>query len=150
MTIRLPLLLLALVSVSAHAQTSPAPRPAAPAAARAPAPNAEEAASPERMFAEWDTDKNKQLSLAEFKAGVEQARVADLVARLEQQFRKADTNSSKKLEAGEYAALPVIKRGGAASPAFATFDTNKDQGIDFQEYLAMVQAFIRSNGAPGK
>ena len=150
MTIKIPALLLALVAVSAQAQTT-TPRPAAPAAnappARAQAAQPGEMPTPERMFADWDTDKNKQLSLQEFTAGVERARVADMIARLEQQFRKADANNSKKLEAAEYSALPAMKRAGASAPPLSTFDTNKDQAIDFQEFLGMVQAFIRkANG----
>ena len=138
-------MMLALAAGSAHAQALPSSAPAKPPAAAAkPAQGAPaEAPSPEQIFGEWDTDKNKQLSLAEFKAGVEKARMAELIARLEQQFRKADTSGNKKLEAAEYAQLPVIKRGGPQAPPLATFDANKDQGIDFQEYLAMVQAFLR-------
>jgi hypothetical protein len=148
-------LLLALAAGSAHAQAtapSPAKPPAAkpPAAAR-PAPAAPaapaEAATPEQMFAEWDTDKNKQLSVAEFKAGVERARMQEVLARLEQQFRKADANNNKKLEPAEYAQLPAIKRGGASAPPFATFDKNKDQGLDPQEFLDMVQDFMRRSAA---
>jgi Ca2+-binding EF-hand superfamily protein len=147
-------LLLTLAAASAHAQALPAPAakpPSAkpPAAAAKPAPAkpapaaSPESASPEQIFAEWDKDKNKQLSLDEFKTGVEQSRMAEVLARLEMQFRKADANSSGKLEAGEYAQLPAIKRGGAASPPFATFDTNKDGGLDPQEYINMVQEFMR-------
>jgi hypothetical protein len=146
-------LLLALAAGSVQAQATPAPGAAKPPAAKPPAaakpaparPAAapDEPATPEQIFAEWDTDKNKQLSVAEFKAGVEKARMAEVLTRLEMQFRKADTNSSGKLEAGEYAQLPAIKRGGTASPPFATFDTNKDGGLDPQEYINMVQDFMR-------
>lgn len=144
----LPTLLLALAAGSAHAQAT-APSPAKPPAAKPPvaakpAPAAPaDAASPEQIFAEWDTDKNKQLSLAEFKAGVEKARMQEVMARLEQQFRKADANNNKKLEPAEYAQLPAIKRGGASAPPFATFDKNKDGGLDPQEFLDMVQDFMR-------
>ena len=149
----LPTLLLALAAGSAHAQATATPSPAKPPAAKPPAAAkpapgaAPEAATPEQMFAEWDTDKNKQLSVAEFKAGVEQARMQEVLARLEQQFRKADVNNSKKLEPAEYAQLPAIKRGGASAPPFATFDKNKDQGLDPQEFLDMVQDFMRRSAA---
>lgn len=142
----LPILMLALAAGTVQAQATSAPKaPAAkPPTAAKPAPAAsDESASPEQIFAEWDTDKNKQLSVAEFKAGVEKARMAEVLTRLEMQFRKADTNASGKLEAGEYAQLPAIKRGGTASPPFATFDTNKDGGLDPQEYINMVQEFMR-------
>lgn len=160
-----PLLLLMLfVAVgSAHAQALPAPaKPAAagPAAAKPPAARPPAAAkpganapagpaAPEEIFAAWDKDKNRQLSLAEFKAGVEGARMAEVMARLEQQFLKADVNGSKKLEAGEYAQLPAIKRAGVSAPPFATFDTNKDGGLGPQEFVEMVQFFMR-RGSGGK
>ena len=150
MTIKYPALLLALAAASAHAQTRPAtpaakPPAAAAPAAKAPAAPSAQMPSPESIFAEWDTDKNKQLSVQEFSAGVQRARVADMIGQLEVQFRRADTNGSKKLEAGEYAELPPMKRAGATAPPMATFDTNKDQGIDFKEFLAMVQAFMRAS-----
>lgn len=144
--------LLTLAAGSVQAQALPPasasrPSPAKPpTAARAAPAGPADAATPEEIFAEWDTDKNKQLSVAEFKAGVEKARLQEVLARLEQQFRKADTNGNKKIEASEYAQLPVIKRGGASAPAFASFDTNKDGGLDPQEYIDMVQSFLRRSG----
>jgi hypothetical protein len=153
MTRLIPTLLLALAAGSVHAQATATPSsaktPAAkpPAAAKAAPAASPEAPTPEQMFADWDTDKNKQLSVAEFKAGVERARMQEVLARLEQQFRKADVNNSKKLEPAEYAQLPAIKRGGASAPPFATFDKNKDQGLDPQEFLDMVQDFMRRSAA---
>ena len=139
MTRHLLILMLSLAAASAHAQALPsasAAKPAAakpPSAAKGPAAGPNEAASPEEIFAEWDTDKSKQLSVAEFKAGVEKARMQEVLARLEQQFLKADTNKSKKIEPGEYAQLPAIKRGVQQTlegkPALLEFITQKETMI---------------------
>ena len=47
------------------------------------------------------------------------------------------------LEPAEYANLPLIKRAGAAAPPMSTFDTNKSNSLDHQEYLRMIEALVR-------
>jgi Ca2+-binding EF-hand superfamily protein len=133
----LPLMLFA----GAALAQAPAPAPAQPAVSKADAGT--HAASPEQLFSQWDSDKNRLLSLDEFRAGWDAAREANLIGRLQLQFRGADTNRSGALEVAEYAALPVVKRSGASAPPFSTFDTDKNQRLDFKEFLGLVQAFVK-------
>ena len=155
MTPKLLPIFFVLASGTALAQTAGAPPPApARPAANSPRPGAAPAAAPagqaetpERTFADWDKDKNGQLSLTEFKNGVEMARVTEIIGRLEQQFRKADKDASHYLEPAEYAALPIIQRAGGGAPPFATFDADHDQKLDFGEYLGLFQAMLKRNAA---
>jgi Ca2+-binding EF-hand superfamily protein len=127
------------------------PRPATAAAAKAAPATASQAArgaaSPERMFADWDRDKNRQLSLDEFRTGMEEARTAQLIGQLSQQFGAVDDNRNGLLEAAEYAKLPAIRRAGPAAPPFATFDADKNQALDFKEYMLLFQAMM-ARGKP--
>jgi Ca2+-binding EF-hand superfamily protein len=120
-----------------------APKPAAAPTADSIAANS----SPEHMFGEWDTDKNQQLSLQEFKAGMEKARTTELLGRLVQQFRKSDRDNSQFLEASEYAAIPVVRSAGSGAPPLSAFDADKDQKLAFEEYLELVKAMIRRGAA---
>ena len=110
------------------------PRGATPSAG---APDAE------TIFSSWDKDKNRSLSLDEFKAGWQRARESQLVARLANLFRSVDANHNGLLEPAEYASLPLIKRAGSAAPPMSTFDTNNSGSLDHQEYLRMVEALVR-------
>ncbi len=146
-----------LVATSAIAQTSTptpttsssfpetaaqaSPRLARPAAAPSPADG--QAATPDQLFLAWDKDKNKQLSLEEFKNGWESAREQNIMERLVSQFRVADKDKSGLVEAGEYANLPLIKRAGSGAPPMSAFDTNKDQKLDFKEFLDLVPAMLK-------
>lgn len=127
----LPVVLLALAP-------APAVRAATPAAATpaaAPAPSRVEA-----TFAAWDTNKDHVLSLAEFQAGwaaLQKATLAEM--RLRQQFRAVDTDKDGAIEAGEYANLVLVKRLGKAAPAMSAFDANKDQRLEFPEYVELVR-----------
>lgn len=103
----------------------------------------------ETIFSSWDRDRNRSLSLEEFKAGWQRAREAQVVARLVGLFRSVDANHNGLLEPAEYANLPLIKRAGAAAPPMSTFDTNKSNSLDNQEYLRMVEALVRTAEAQG-
>ena len=105
--------------------------------------------SPDELFASWDKDRNKSLSLEEFRAGIEQGRQASLVARLGALFRTADVNHNGKLEAPEYASLPLIKRAGAEAPTLSAFDANKDGALDSKEYMQMIGQLVRTAETQG-
>lgn len=126
------------------ATPAPAARAATAAAPSAAAPG--QAASAEKLFSTWDKDRNKQLTLEEFRTGWEEARMANMLGRLEEQFRAADTNRNSALEAAEYANLPLIKRGGPNAPALSAFDANKNNSLDFKEYLTLVQTALKQAG----
>lgn len=141
-----------LFSAAVMAQTGSAPAATRPAAS-APAPAAagrSQNATPEQLFADWDKDKNKLLSFDEFREGLEEARFTEMLARLEIQFRSADVNRTGALEVSEYANLPIIKRAGAGAPPMSAFDTNKNQSIDFKEFLIMVRAMMKRNEAQAR
>lgn len=128
------------------APTAAAPaaaRPTRPAASPATSPADGQAATADQLFAAWDKDKNKTLTLDEFKNGWESAREQNIMGRLEQQFRAGDKNKSGAIEAAEFTNLPLIKRGGPGAPPMSAFDTNKDQKLDFKEYLELVSAVLK-------
>lgn len=93
----------------------------------------------DQMFAAMDADKNKQLSFEEFKNGVvAQRRQMMIIERLQQNFKAADKNANSTLEIAEFNALPGLQAMPAPKPAFASFDVNKDQKMDFREYVEFV------------
>lgn len=112
---------------TALAQTAPA------AGAR------QQAATPESIFTRWDKDKNKGLSLEEFKAGWQEVQATNVLRKLHGNFVAMDTNKSGGLEAAEFSNLGLVKNAKPA-PQFATYDTDKNQKIEFKEYVAMVKA----------
>ena len=125
------------LSGAAHAQA----RPTTPA--KAPA-QVQQAPAPEAMFGRWDKDKNKALSLDEFKAGWQEVQTAMVLRKLHENFVAMDANKSGSLEAAEYANLELVKRAGKSAPQMAAFDADKNQGLNFQEYVASVQSMAGS------
>ena len=85
----------------------------------------------------------KALTLDEFKNGWESAREQNILGRLETQFRAADKDKSGLIEAVEFANLPLIKRAGSGAPPMSAFDANRDQKLDFKEYLDLVPAMLK-------
>jgi Ca2+-binding EF-hand superfamily protein len=129
-----------IAAASASAQT------AAPAAA----PGTAAAETPEAMFQRMDKNNDKMLSLDEFKAGVEARNRAILVARLQAQFKAMDKNNSGALEPTEFYELPLIKSGGSSAPTFTSADTDKDQKLNFKEYVALIGKYAASKQAAKK
>ena len=42
----------------------------------------------------------------------------------------------------EYAHLELVRNAAAAAPSLATFDTDKNQCLNFQEYVGMVNTLV--------
>lgn len=92
------------------------------------------------VFSALDSNQDQTLSLQEFQAGyaVLQRSFA-LEIRMRDQFRAVDADHNGAIEVGEYAELALVKRAGNAAPALSAFDTNQDQKLGFDEYLAVVR-----------
>jgi Ca2+-binding EF-hand superfamily protein len=125
---------------AAHAQ-APAQQP------RAQQAHAQQAPTAEAVFAAWDTDKNRSLSLEEFRAGADRMLQATTLQRLKGNFDRIDRNRDGALDAGEYATLPVVRQGGGSTPSLAKTDADKDGRVEFKEYVAMVAALAKSPAA---
>jgi len=131
------LILALLVAMPALAQQ------AAPAAQK-PAAGQAAAGSPDAVFDAWDKNKDGVLSKDEFRAGWALARGEMAIQRLHGEFQRRDTNKSDKLEANEFATLMIVQRAGKNAPQLSTFDKNKDNALDFPEYLEFVRVTVQS------
>jgi hypothetical protein len=121
---------------------------ATPAFAQQAAQPPQQGGGPDAVFAAWDKNHDGSLSKEEFHAGWSTART-DLVAqRLLAEFQRQDVNKSTKLEADEFANLLLVKRLGQSAPAMSGFDANKDNGLDFNEYLEFIKVATRQLSAP--
>lgn len=110
--------------------------PSAPAAGRAKDPAA-------AMFAAWDRDRNGALSPAEFRDGWSGLRRQLALAQLRAQFQRVDADRSGAIDADEYAGLALVREAGKAATPLATFDANRNQRLEFDEYLRLVQQRAR-------
>lgn len=98
------------------------------------------AAQVNATFNAWDSDKNGALSRTEFEAGwmvIRQA--AETQERLRMQFHKVDANGNGAIDAGEYSNLLLVKNAGSAALPLSSFDTNKNQRLEFDEYVGLVR-----------
>ena len=105
-------------------------------------------ASPESIFNDWDKDKNKSLSLDEFKTGwaqlSQQIQARQVIAKLHQNFTAMDKNKSGALEQDEFANLELIKKAGSKAPLLSAFDADKDGKLQFKEYVSLVETMMRN------
>lgn len=132
-------LIVALAAMNAaQAQTKPAATTAKP-----PAAANQQAATPETMFSRWDKDKNSALSLAEFKSGWQEVQANMVLRQLHENFVQMDVNKSGSIEVLEYANLGLIKQAGASAPPMSNFDLDKNQRLDFKEYVGMVRSMAK-------
>ena len=122
--------------------TTPAPAPAQPAQPVQPMPPTQ--VGPEELFAHWDKDNNKTLSLDEFKAGVREMQNAAALRALHDNFVAHDVNKNNALDAAEYANLEYIKKSGSNAPPLSAFDADKNKSLDFKEYVGMVSALVNA------
>jgi Ca2+-binding EF-hand superfamily protein len=128
----------ATLTSSAFAQAA---KPAAAPAAKA----APQAATPEMVFNSWDKDKNKTLSVEEFKAGWTEIQMRQVVAKLHANFVQMDTNKSGALEQNEFANLELIKKAGAKAPMMSAYDADKNGKLEFKEYVEMVSTMMKNS-----
>ena len=135
-------------SAQAQAQTQTQQRsttaPAPPAPSQPAQPMQSTQVGPEELFAHWDKDNNKTLSLDEFKAGVREMQNAAALRALHDNFVAHDINKNNALDAAEYANLEFIKRSGANAPPLSAFDADKNGSLDFKEYVGMVSALVNA------
>jgi Ca2+-binding EF-hand superfamily protein len=131
-----------LCALAAMAGSQALAQSAAPAASPAAKPaKAAVAAEPTRVdatFRAWDADRNGALSLQEFRQGYTRLSLGLRQARLQAQFEVIDGNDDGGIDAGEYAAMALVKRAGGAAPAFASVDSNRNGRLDLAEYRAVV------------
>ena len=128
-------LCLTVAMIAASAVQAQATSNAAPAAAQ-------QAATPDSIFSRWDTDKNKVLSLEEFKAGWQEVQTNNALRKLHANFVTMDLNKNGTLEPLEYSNLELVKRAGKSAPPMSTYDTDKNQKLDFKEYVGMINAMV--------
>lgn len=128
---------------------------AAKTAASAASPQAQAEADPAaEAFNARDKDHDGKLSLAEFRAGWQQAqRVAGLQARLRHQFDAVDADRNGAIDPAEYGSLLLVKQTGKNAPRMSTFDADRDGKLGFAEYVNLVEALAPRREArkdPGK
>ena len=134
---------MALVMASAAQAQS---RPVATVPAKAPTPQGALAPStegPDAIFARWDTNHDKMLSLDEFRAGWKELEATMALRRLHEQFVVMDTNKNGCLNAAEYAHLELIQSAGKSAPPMSMFDTEKNGCLDFKEYVNVVNYMMK-------
>jgi Ca2+-binding EF-hand superfamily protein len=141
----MPLFASGVLLISSSTSMAQTAKPANPSAAKQP----DITQGIDQMFKAMDKDKNGVLSFEEFKtAVVAERRQMMVIEQLQNNFKAADTNKNNTLSLAEFNALPVMAKLPAPKPVFATYDLNKDQAMDFREFLGFVQQVSKSNPPP--
>jgi Ca2+-binding EF-hand superfamily protein len=141
--IALSIALMALAPAALAQNAAPAAaRPAQPAR-----PGQQAGLGADAAFAAWDKDKNGSLSKDEFRAGYDAAIESLAVQRLRVEFQRHDTNHDNRLDAGEYANLALVQHAGKSAPMLSAFDKDKNQSLDFAEYVEFVRVAAKAQVA---
>lgn len=119
-----------------QAQSRPVTAAKASAAQGAPVQPAD---GQDELFARWDTNHDKVLSLEEFRAGWQALQSEMMLNRLHEQFVVLDTDRNGCLSTAEYAQLALVRKAGTMAPPMSMFDTEKNQCLDFKEYVSAVR-----------
>jgi Ca2+-binding EF-hand superfamily protein len=134
--------LVSLCSMAGLLITAATAQAQASAAAPVPGQPPTEAAT---TFQRWDKNNDKTLSAAEFAAGWQEIQAANTLRNLHDNFVAKDADRNGSLGPAEYLKLDLIQKAGPSAPPMATFDTDKNQSLDFKEYVGMVGALIKSD-----
>ena len=62
-------------------------------------------------------------------------------------FDAWDTNHDGKLQASEYAQMTVVQLAGKSAPPMSAFDKDKNQSLDFPEYVDALKTLAKSQPA---
>ena len=120
---------------------------AAATTAQAQAPTSAPAAQPgteaSTTFGRWDKDNNRALSVEEFSAGWREIQAANTLRNLHDNFVAKDADKNGSLGPSEYLKLDLVQKAGTSAPPMATFDTDKNQRLDFKEYVGLVSTLIK-------
>lgn len=98
--------------------------------------------APDAIFMRWDKDNDKTLSMDEFKTGWLEVQATMALRSLHESFVVRDTNKSGSLEAAEYANLELVRKAGKSAPPMSAFDSDKNQVLDFKEYVGLVKTLF--------
>ena len=112
---------------------------------RAPNPPAaaQQMMSPDDVFNRWDKNKNKSLTVEEFRTGWQEVQMSMAVRKLHDNFVRMDDDKNGSLEQAEYAKLELIKRAGNTAPMLSFYDQDKNGKLDFKEYVDLVNAMTQ-------
>ena len=124
---------------TAMAQSAGAAKGGAAGAQQPPKP-----VTPEEVFNAWDKDKNKSLSVEEFKAGWIDIQMRQMVAKLHANFVQMDANKSGAIEQAEFNNLELVKKAGAKAPMLSAFDADKNGKLEFKEYVELVSTMMKN------
>lgn len=105
----------------------------------------QQSAGPDAMFARWDKDANRVLSLDEFKTGWREVQAAMALRKLHDNFVTMDVDRNGSLDAAEYASLELIRKARGSAPSMSTFDADKNRALDFREYVTLVQSMLKNS-----
>ena len=150
------MLLLVALAPCALAQRAPTqsiaigePDPTAPRLPAHPARQPQSQPQVDATFKAWDLDGNGSLSIAEFRVGYFGLRRAgEMQEHLRHQFGAVDLDKSGAIDASEYGNLLLIKNAGKTAPPLSMFDTNKNQRLEFGEYIGLVQRMAARQTPP--
>lgn len=139
-------LALLIVGPMVHAQAAAAKAAVAGKSAK-PAPTGAPASAEENadaLFARWDTNHDKSLSPVEFRTGWEGLQAAAAMQRLHAQFVLLDVDKNGCMNAAEYSHMALVQRAGKSAPPMSKFDEQRNQCLDFKEYVNVVKALAGS------
>lgn len=94
------------------------------------------------LFAKWDTNHDGALSPVEFRTAWDELQAAVAMQRLHAQFIMLDTDKNGCLNAEEYAHMALVVRAGKAAPPMSRFDEQRNQCLDFKEYVVVVRTLL--------